>query len=51
MFTDFRDWLKTHQKEIILFILILLISSTSFGLGYLFGQKTNQTPIIIETNN
>lgn len=42
------DWAREHKREIILFALLFLISTTSFALGYLFGRETSQTPIVIE---
>ncbi|MBI2591591.1 MAG: hypothetical protein HYW34_02855 [Candidatus Brennerbacteria bacterium] len=45
------NWLKSHKREILLFFLLFLISSISFGLGYLTRQELNQTPIIIQKNS
>ncbi len=42
------NWLK--KREVILFILLFLISSLSFGLGYLLAEQNNVAPIIIEKN-
>lgn len=38
------------KREVILFLLLFLISSLSFGLGYLLAEKDNVAPIIIEKN-
>jgi len=43
-----KFWLESHKRDVILFILIFLVSTISFGLGYLFANQTNRTPIIIE---
>ena len=44
-----RDWLKTHQKELVFALIIFLVASISFALGYLANRELNRTPIIIET--
>lgn len=36
------------KREVILFLLLFLISSLSFGLGYLAAKENNHAPIIIE---
>lgn len=41
-----KIWLK--KREIILFLLLFLTASLSFGLGYLFAEQNNIAPIIIE---
>jgi hypothetical protein len=43
-----KEWVSEHRKEIIIFLLIFLISSLSFGLGYLVNREFNHAPIIIE---
>lgn len=43
-----KNQLSAYKKEIIIFLLIFLISSLSFGLGYLVNQQFNRSPIIIE---
>jgi len=43
------DFFSNHKKEIIIIIFIFLISSLSFGLGYLVAAKiTSPVPIIFE---
>ncbi|MBI2075597.1 MAG: hypothetical protein HYT82_02935 [Candidatus Harrisonbacteria bacterium] len=42
------QWVSAHKREVILTLLALLISTTSFAAGYLFARDTNQTPIVIE---
>ncbi len=40
---------SNHKKEMIIIIFIFLVSSLSFGLGYLVASKiTQQVPIIFE---
>lgn len=39
-----------HKKEIIFILIIFLVSTISFGLGYLSGRELNNTPIIIQKN-
>ena len=40
-----------YRREIVIFVLFFLISSISFGLGYLVASETNRAPIIIEKNS
>jgi hypothetical protein len=46
MLSTIKSYLK--KREIILFLLLFLISSLSFGLGYLLAKNENPAPIIIE---
>lgn len=39
---------ETHRQEIVFALIIFLVSSVSFGLGYLMAQENNRAPIIIE---
>lgn len=43
-----REWIGERKKDILLFLLIFLITSLSFGLGYLVNRAFNRAPIIIE---
>ncbi|MEK7555479.1 MAG: hypothetical protein AAB516_01510 [Patescibacteria group bacterium] len=43
-----QEWTKEYKKDIFLFLLIFLISSLSFGLGYLVNREFNHSPIMIE---
>ncbi len=43
-----KTWLLEHSKDIIIFLLIFLMCSISFGLGYLVNREFNHAPIIIE---
>jgi hypothetical protein len=40
--------LLAKKREIILFLIFFLISSLSFGLGYLYAKDQNVAPIVIE---
>ena len=42
-------WHRAHQKEIIFGAILFLVSSLSFGLGYVANRQFNHAPIIIET--
>lgn len=46
--SEFKEWFKENQKNIFWTILIILIATISFGLGYLFNRDNNRAPIIIE---
>lgn len=48
IFERLKNRLSVYKKEIIIFLLIFLISSLSFGLGYLVDRQFNRSPIIIE---
>ncbi|MBI4159859.1 hypothetical protein HY504_01700 [Candidatus Wolfebacteria bacterium] len=43
-----RAWGIAHYREIFLAILLFLISSLSFGLGYLTNREFSRAPIVIE---
>ena len=42
------EHLKENRKNIILGLLLFLIASLSFGLGYLVNREFTHAPIIIE---
>jgi len=42
------DWLTKYRKEVVLFILFFLISSTSFALGYLAARESATPQVVIE---
>ena len=48
MFNQIKDWIIDYKKDIIIFLLIFLMCSISFGLGYLVNREFNHAPIIIE---
>ena len=43
------EWFK--KREVALFFVFFLISSLSFGIGYLLAKQENIAPIIIEKGN
>ena len=48
---EIKEWFKENQKNIFLALLIILVVTLSFGLGYLTNRelnKNNRAPIIIE---
>ncbi|MCX6702698.1 MAG: hypothetical protein NTW60_02430 [Candidatus Wolfebacteria bacterium] len=42
-----KEWFLIHKKEITIFILVFLLCSLSFGLGYLVNREFNHAPIVI----
>ncbi len=46
-----RELLIKYKREIVIFVLFFLISTISFGLGYLAAGQANRAPIIIEKNS
>ena len=46
-----KDLIQKYKREILIFALFFLISSISFGLGYLAASETNRAPLIIEKNS
>ena len=45
---EFKEWFKENQKNIFLTILIVIVATLSFGLGYLANREFTRAPIIIE---
>ncbi len=45
------DWILFFEKEVIFGVIIFLVASISFGLGYLANREFNHAPIIIEKNS
>jgi len=43
-----KDFFREKGRETILFTLVMLISSLSFALGYLYFQEFKNIPIVIE---
>jgi len=41
-------WVKAHEKELALFIGVLLASLISFAAGYLVAKDQLKTPVTIE---
>ncbi|MBI4094597.1 MAG: hypothetical protein HY435_00170 [Candidatus Liptonbacteria bacterium] len=46
-----KEKLLRYRKEIIFAIIIFLVASTSFALGYLANREFNHAPIIIEKSS
>jgi hypothetical protein len=46
-----KDFYLNHKKEIIFILIIFLVSTISFALGYLTAQELNRAPIIIQKIN
>ena len=46
-----QDWVIFYEKEVIFGVIIFLVASISFGLGYLANREFNHAPIIIEKNS
>lgn len=42
------EFLNLHRKEVVFGLIIFLVASLSFGLGYLANREFNHAPIIIE---
>jgi hypothetical protein len=49
-FMTAREWAQKHRREIALFIVVALMMSCVFGLGYLWGRDASFPPIVIETH-
>ncbi|MBI5401526.1 hypothetical protein HZB05_01725 [Candidatus Wolfebacteria bacterium] len=43
-----KYWIGDNEKKIKLWLLIFLVATLSFGLGYLVNQEFSRTPIVIE---
>lgn len=41
-----KEWIK--KREVILFLLLFLFCSLSFGLGYLYADSQKPAPILIQ---
>lgn len=46
-----QNWVVFYEKEVIFGVIIFLVASISFGLGYLANREFNHAPIIIEKNS
>ncbi|MFA6495257.1 MAG: hypothetical protein WC246_03125 [Candidatus Paceibacterota bacterium] len=49
-FAKAREWVQKYRREIALFIVVALMMSCVFGLGYLWGRDASSPPIVIETH-
>ena len=43
-----KNWVVFYKKEILFIVIVFLVGSTSFALGYLANREFNHAPIIIE---
>ena len=43
-----KEWATLHKRELALALIIFLVATLSFGLGYLANRELNHAPIIIE---
>lgn len=50
MLAKIKEFVKTHQSDIILLIGVILISLLSFAVGYIVAKQQEKTPIRIEQN-
>jgi len=48
MFEKISNWYRFYKKQILFILIIFLVSSTSFALGYLANREFNHAPIVIE---
>lgn len=46
-----QDWIIFYEKEVIFGVIVFLVASISFGLGYIANREFNHAPIIIEKNS
>jgi hypothetical protein len=46
-----KNFFKTHKEKLIWGIVLFLVASLSFGLGYLANREFNHSPIIIQNCN
>lgn len=48
MLSRLKILIQEYKRAILLVLLLFLIISLSFGLGYLLARESNRAPIIIE---
>jgi hypothetical protein len=48
IFEFLKEKFEIKKREIIIFLLVFLICSLSFGLGYLTNRQFDRAPIVIE---
>jgi len=48
MLTKIKEFVKSHQSDIILLIGVVLISLLSFAMGYIVAKQQEEEPIKIE---
>jgi hypothetical protein len=50
MFDRLKDFIKSHQADIILFVGVILISLLSFAMGYITAKNGQKESINFELN-
>ncbi|MEK7191975.1 MAG: hypothetical protein AAB646_00465 [Patescibacteria group bacterium] len=45
------SWFQSHKEQIIKTVLVVLLATLSFGLGYLIRGEIKKAPIIIDKNS
>ncbi|MDD5638474.1 MAG: hypothetical protein PHO28_01025 [Candidatus Pacebacteria bacterium] len=50
MLSKFKFFVKKYQKEILIFIIIVLISLFSFAIGFIVSKEQSKMPIQFEEN-
>jgi len=43
-----KNWCVFYEKQVLFAVIIFLVGSTSFALGYLANREFTHAPIIIE---
>lgn len=51
MLTKIKEFVKSHQNDIILLIGVVLISLLSFAMGYIAAKQQEKEPIRFEIKN
>ena len=51
MLAKFLDFVKTHKNDIVLGIIIFLLVTLSFAVGYITANYQREQPIIFEEAN
>lgn len=46
--TKIKEFVKTHENDIILVVGVILVSLLSFALGYIVAKQQDKEPIRIE---
>jgi len=50
MLSKFKFFVKKYQKEILIFIITVLISLFSFAIGFIASKEQSKIPIQFEEN-
>lgn len=46
-----KEFYAAHKRDLVTGVLIFLIGTLGFGLGYLYAKEENHAPIVIEKNS